>query len=259
MAEKKVIQLEDRIPKLKAARRQKANRRFIFYITIFFVLILVVIYFESPLSNVRTIIIKGNPHVSAAKIKKTSGLNTKSKIWDIDKSGSAAKLEKLPEIKKATITTVFPSKVQIHVKEYRRIGYVKQEGKFMPILENGRYLPGEKTDKLSFDAPIITGFQEGQDLKRLAHELMKTPSPIVRAISEIVSTSGQTGEPDVTLYMNNGYQVLANIDDFAKKMSLYPSLVKALKSDQKGTFDLTTGAFFQEYSKKNSATKKNQK
>src|SRR5690625_6294094 len=81
MEEKKVVSIEDRIPKLKEARKKKANRRLLFYLSIFFFLISAIVYLQSPLSHIKHIKVIGNEVVGTQQIIELSGLTTKSNIW----------------------------------------------------------------------------------------------------------------------------------------------------------------------------------
>lgn len=73
----KIVALEDRIPKLKEQRRRKANRRLIILLFLFFTMIAVVAYVQSPLSHVKKITIKGNDLLSTNEIISTSHLSKK--------------------------------------------------------------------------------------------------------------------------------------------------------------------------------------
>lgn len=77
MEKGKLIVLEDRVPKLQEQRKQKANRRLILYLSLFFILILFIVYSQSSLSNVSNIEVQGNKHVSDKDIVKASGLSKK--------------------------------------------------------------------------------------------------------------------------------------------------------------------------------------
>jgi len=244
MANKKVIQLDDRIPKLKARRRQRANRRFIVFATVFFLLIAILIYLVSPISNVHTIVVKGNHHIDVSEIENVGKISKKSKIWDVNESRSAALIKKLPMVKKATVTSHFPSRVDINIVEYQRVAYLMSENAYIPILENGTKLEQEKEGILPTDAPIIIGFAEGDALQRLAGQLTKMSPAMVHAISEIMSANDKSQPDNIMLYMNGGQQVLADIDTLAEKMKLYPSIVDYLSKDKKGegVIDLTLGA-----------------
>src|SRR5690625_7485112 len=85
MSEKNVVSIEDRIPKLKQERKKKANRRLIFYLSIFFLLVSLVVYLQSPLSNVKTINVTGNNVLSKEEIIQLSELTKQTNIWEINK------------------------------------------------------------------------------------------------------------------------------------------------------------------------------
>lgn len=103
----KVVVLEERVPKLKQRRRQKVNRRLTAYIAFFFMLILCIIYFQSPLSNVQHIEVKGNQHVVASQIIQLSGLTNRTSFWKIKSDQVERAIESHPEIKQAKLKNGF--------------------------------------------------------------------------------------------------------------------------------------------------------
>ncbi|WP_027726131.1 cell division protein FtsQ/DivIB [Tuberibacillus calidus] len=244
MTDKKVIHLDDRIPKLKERRRQKANRRLIIYSTIFFLLIAVLVYLVSPISNVRHLVVKGNHHISADAVKKAAHLSEKSKIWDVNAAKAEADIKKLIMVKEADVRKQFPATVDIRITEYRRIAYLKNGDVYIPILENGAIVKQDPEQILPTDAPIIHGFKEGAALESLAKQLTRMPPALVHTISEILPADEAKGEDLIVLYMNGGQQVLAEIGTLADKMKLYPGIMTILSEDKKGrgVIDLTMGA-----------------
>src|SRR5690625_2410756 len=84
MEKKKVVSIEDRIPKLKQARKKKANRRLLFYLSLFFFLISVIVYLQSPLSYIHEIKIDGNEVVEEEEILIRSDITTSTNIWTIN-------------------------------------------------------------------------------------------------------------------------------------------------------------------------------
>src|SRR5699024_6832116 len=137
MAKKKIVSIEDRIPKLKQARKKKANRRLVFYLSIFFILISVIIYIQSPLSDVKTINITGNHHVTDEKIIELALLDDSPNIWTISKKTMEKDIKGYPLIQSVNIDKKLPQTVQINVEEYDLVGYVKQSEYYVPVLENG--------------------------------------------------------------------------------------------------------------------------
>src|SRR5699024_1076826 len=137
MAKKKIVSIEDRIPKLKQARKKKANRRLVFYLSIFFILISVIIYIQSPLSDVKTEKVTGNHYVTDEKVTELAGLDDFPNIWTISKKDMKKDLKAYPLIQSVEIDKKLPQTVQVNVEEYDLVGYVKQGEYYLPILENG--------------------------------------------------------------------------------------------------------------------------
>lgn len=245
MTEKKVIPLEDRIPKLKEQRRKKANRRFIFYITLFFILILVIVYVQSPLSRISHIEIKGNNYTSKSKILSKTKLSEHPHYWDVNPGKVESKVESIPTIKKAQVNKAFPGTVTIQLTEFQRIAYLDKNGTYYPILENGTLRDPLAKGKLPVNAPILIGWNENKALDHMAEQLSKTPPGILHAISEIHLSQTDRSDDKVVLYMNNGLKVVANIATFSNNIKAYPGIAENLPSDAKGTVHLQLGAYFE--------------
>lgn len=64
----KIVNIEERIPKIKEQRKQKANRRLISFIMLFFIMVLIIVYLQTPISKVSTISVTGNENVSKRKL-----------------------------------------------------------------------------------------------------------------------------------------------------------------------------------------------
>src|SRR5690606_24874535 len=103
MKQEKIVSIEDRIPKLKQARKKKANRRLIIYLSIFFLLIAIIVYMQSPLSHIKVINVEGIEHVDEQEILKRSELNTETNIWTVTKKSIEQRIEKHPVVSNVEI------------------------------------------------------------------------------------------------------------------------------------------------------------
>ncbi|WP_273125386.1 cell division protein FtsQ/DivIB [Metabacillus sp. HB246100] len=246
MVEKKVVSLEDRIPKLQQQRKQKSNRRLISFLSIFFLLILLVIYFQSPLSKVASISVEGNEHVDSKEIIELSGITTSTGFWNINTSEVEKNLSNHLQIKHVEIKKEFPNEVVLNVAEYASIAYIEKSSTYYPILENGQALE-EKSIALPADAPLLVDWNSEEDIKEMTAELLKLPPTILNSISEIHHTPGKTDPWLIKLYMNDGFEVNASVRTFAKKMKSYPSIVNALDENSRGVIHLEVGSYFESY------------
>jgi cell division protein FtsQ len=248
MSDKKVIQLDDRIPKLKAQRRQKANRRFIFYITLFFILILIVTYIESPLSNIKTVMVSGNRYIQTDQLVKASGLSTGSKVWSVNQARVQKNLQSIPSIKQVTVSThYFTGRVDMTISEYKRVAYVKRGETYQPVLTNGKWMPPTNKTSIPVNAPVLVGFSEGKELTELTHQLAKMEAATLYNISEIDRTPDPLYPLGVTLYFNDGNKALGNIPSLAEKMGMYPSILSSIPAGEKGVVQLRVGAYWKAY------------
>jgi Cell division septal protein len=252
MSEKKVIPLEDRLPQLKKERKLRANRRFAFYAAAFFILILAIVYFQSPYSRVNRIIVTGQQIISQTKVIEASGVSNRTHIWDIRSGDVAERIKKLSTVKSATVHFSFPNTVRIHVQEYQRKAYLLKGGKYYPILQNGTMLASISATGLPTDAPILIGFNSTKALKAVGEGLTGLPGDLLHNISDIHYIENHAGNDDLLLYMNDENQVVASTKTFSQNIRLYPEIAANLPKGKKGTVHLSVASYFVPYNNVNS-------
>lgn len=243
MEKKKIVSIEDRIPKLKEVRKKKANRRLIFYLSIFFLLISLIVYLQSPLSHVKTIKVVGNHYVSEKEVIDQSELTNKSNIWAVKRENIQDLLSTNPVIKTAEVRRKLPWTIEISIEEYVRVGYVKDKNEFYLVLENGKKL--SKPTAFIGDAPILEGFTEESYFESMVIELQKLPKSILNLISEVHWQPSEENKNKLILYMNDGFVVDSTIRNFSEKMQIYPSIVAQLEPGSEGIIHIGVGAYFE--------------
>ncbi|WP_047984553.1 cell division protein FtsQ/DivIB [Ornithinibacillus californiensis] len=247
MSKEKIVSIEDRIPKLKQARKKKANKRLVFYLSIFFFLISIIVYLQSPLSHVKTVAVTGNSFYHEQEVINQSGISQDTNIWTVNKEEVIKTLEKNPLIDTVTVETKLPWTVEIHLKEHERIGYIKKENEYYPILGNGAMMPDSETDSLSGDAPLLVNFTVEEVLIEMSQELSKLPKNIRNIISEIHWSPTDRNKNEIILYMSDGFMVESTIRDFSNKMTVYPSIAAQLDPGSEGIIHIGVGAYFEPF------------
>src|SRR5690625_1738716 len=121
MDDKKIVSIEDRIPKLKQARKKKANRRLVFYLSIFFFLISIIVYLQSPLSHIKTIQVNGNAFLTDEEVIEISELQMNTNIWTINKEEIAEQMAANPIVESAEVNRILPRTVEISLKEFEHV------------------------------------------------------------------------------------------------------------------------------------------
>ncbi|WYP25059.1 FtsQ-type POTRA domain-containing protein [Alkalihalobacillus sp. FSL W8-0930] len=246
MSDKKVISVNDRIPSLKEQRKQRANRRLLLFLGIFFILLVLMVYFQSPLSQVKTIQVNGNVVADRDEIIEASELSPGDSIWNLHKTESVERIEDLKEVATADLSRKLPNSVEITITEYPRVGYVKQEDGYRPMLESGSLLNALPEEEIPSDAPVIVSEDGNVKLERLAEELGKTSDQIKERISEILFVPTEGDPLALRLYMNDGLTVQTSVNNFSEWMSPYPSVAKEVDRTKHGILHMKMSPYFED-------------
>lgn len=240
--------LEDRVPKIKQQRKQKANRRLVIYLSLFFILLFLIIYSQSSLSKVSGVTVDGNVHVPEDEIIKLSEITNETSIWRVNEEKVAETIEQHKEISEAVVQRKFPNSVEVSIEEYKRVAYIYESGNYYPVMENGKMLSVmNEEDALPDDAPLMMNWKNGEMVENFIGELIKLPESIIYSISEIHHTPTDIDPYHITMFMNDGFEVSATVRDFSSKMGAYPSIVEQLDPSVKGVINLEVGTFFKPY------------
>ncbi|HLQ95372.1 MAG TPA: FtsQ-type POTRA domain-containing protein [Pseudogracilibacillus sp.] len=243
MEKERIISIEDRIPKLKEARKKKSSRRLIIYLIIFLVLISILIYLQTPLSEVKDIEIEGNQVLSEEEVLEISGLEFDANIWGVSKKKVLKKLRDNPVIDSAKIERKLPQTVQLQIEENNIIGYMEEDSSFYPVLENGSIVKNREGNRGA--GPILHDFKNDEYLQDISSELKDMPDNVYKQISEITWSPTDKNKNKINIYMSDGYVVDATIRNLSSKMENYPSIVSQLDDEGKGVIHMGVGTYFE--------------
>ncbi|MBC1884219.1 cell division protein FtsQ/DivIB [Listeria seeligeri] len=256
MAEnRRVVSIENRIPELKKYRKKKLIRHLAILIGIFAILILITLYFLSPLSKLDEIGVSGNKQLTENEVRKESGLSIGEFVLGISNSKTEDTLEKNTLIKKATVSKEGLNNVQINITEFKTIGYQENDGKYYDVLESGVLLTDQPRQFPIGNDLLFQNFKNGKILKNMVDQINQLPNDVVSSISEVIYSPTKSDNNHIELYMNDGNKVSATISTFAEKMQHYPSIVAQLSKGQKGVIDIEVGSYFQSYYQQNAEKK----
>ncbi|CAD5900966.1 Cell division protein DivIB [Carnobacterium maltaromaticum] len=249
--EKKVVSMEDKLPRLKELRRKKMYRRLCTLIFLFSFAIFLIVYFISPFSRIETISVVGANEVTDQAVIDASRLKSGDSLWSnfFERKKIAQKIEnQLEQVKSATLQFDGLNSFKIAVKEYKTVAYLAKDNEYHNILENGKIV--KESRKVSIgNPPIFVDFKEGPALDEMILQYSQLSTNIKNSISEIQFTQSDSDDYLITLNMNDGNQVVASIPSFAEQMAYYPDAVK--KTDgQKGIINMEVGIFFKAFEEK---------
>lgn len=246
----KVIDIEDRIPTLRERRKKRTNFKFIVLTTIFVLILILLLYFQSPYSDIKKIEVSGNVIADDIFYQEQSSLKLQNSMWGFRKDEVEAELMKNVWVKSVTVERKLLTTVKIKVEEWRKVAYISQDNQFYPMLENGVILE-KQGQAVPIDAPIFLSFEDEEMRKKLLKQLGKLDKEVLALISQINATPTSTDPYSITLFMNDGYEVRAEITTLASKLNYYPSIVAQIESAdsfEKGIIDIEVGSYYRSYS-----------
>ncbi|MER2105477.1 MAG: FtsQ-type POTRA domain-containing protein [Solibacillus sp.] len=247
--EKKVIDITERVPALKQRRKMRSNFKFFILSMIFLGITALVLYFQSSYSNIQKIELSGESIVEESFYLEESGLVLEESLWGFTVGDVEKTLEQNDWVKEVKVKRKWLNTVQIHVSEWQKVAYIAKNGEFYPMLENGYIL--EQVSALEpIDAPIFLQFEDEALRKRLLKELAGLEPNILALISQINATPSKSDPYAVTLFMNDGYEVRAEITSLASKLNYYPSIIAQIEQAdtfEKGIIDIEVGSYYRPF------------
>ncbi|MCE7794698.1 FtsQ-type POTRA domain-containing protein [Salipaludibacillus sp. CUR1] len=247
MKEKKVVKIEERIPKLKERRKQKSNRRLIVYVSIFFTLMLLIVYFQSSFSQVQTVNVRGNNLASADWVVNESELLQGVSMWNLGGSELVERLTDHDAINAVEISRDWMNTVVITVTEHERIAYIKDGNSYAPVLVTGEIYDNGGQRATPFDAPVLRGFEDNQIREEMVNELSQTPSGLRQRISDILLEPLDNDPGRLTILMNDGFVVSSTVTQFSERIAPYPSVVEQLDPEEEGIVHMRMNPYFERF------------
>lgn len=245
----KVIDIEERIPTLRQKRRRRTNFKFITLLLLFFLTLFLLLYFQSPYSDIKKINIKGSKLVGEEVYLEQANLKIGNSMWGFQADEVEKKIKQQHWVKDVQVTRKWLTTVEIKVEEWQKVAYISFDNEFYPMLENGEIF--KEASKLEpVDAPLFLEFEDEKLRKKLLKELAKLDPTVLALISQINATPTSSDPYSITLFMNDGYEVRAEITSLSDKLKFYPSIIAQIESAggyEKGIIDIEVGSYYRSY------------
>ena len=244
----KVIDIEDRIPTLKKRRKKRTNRKFIVLILLFLFVLSVLLYFQSPYSDIKTIDVKGAHLANEDYYLQASKIEEGQSMWGFKVKDVEQALLKNEWVQDVQVKRNWLRNVTIEVEEFKKVAYLAENGTYYPLLENGKRYE-QADDNIPIDAPVFIGITSEKKINKLVEQLALLKPEVLALISQINSNESETNPNAIKLYMNDGYEVRAIISTLAEKLNYYPAMVAQIQHLEKGIIDLEVGSSFKPYNR----------
>ncbi|GED18580.1 cell division protein FtsQ/DivIB [Kurthia gibsonii] len=242
----KIIELKEHQSAIIERRKKQKKRNIITLFIILGIVLLILVYVQSPLSHISKVTIKGNHFETNQYYIEKSGLTVGDSLWGFKKDQVVQNLEKLDFVKQVTVERKWLNSVAIKIKENRRVAILRTSNAQYYVLENGELLPGRIKPK-SYELPIFLNLHDEKQRKELAKQLMQLSPDLLQMISQIEPAPTKSNPELLKMYMNDGFEVRIDIPKIASKMKYYPSIIAQLNQNKKGVIHLEIGGYYNSF------------
>jgi cell division protein FtsQ len=245
----KIIDINDRVPARKRRRKLRTNIKFTVLLSIFLFAILSLLYFQSSYSKIQQINISGNVLLDKESYLNLTGININDSMWGFKTTEIVEEIKQNEWVQDVIVERKLLTTVNIKIKEWPKVAYIEQQQLLYPILENGYVF--DKTQVIDpIDAPVFSNFSDEKIRKKIVKQLAKLKPEVLALISQVNSNATESDPTGIILYMNDGYEVRAEISSFASKLNYYPSIVALIEEEEveKGIIDIEVGSYFRPFS-----------
>lgn len=208
-------------------------------------------YLISPYGKVGDMYVEGDSTVPDQLILDASKITQKQTVIGTVVSEEAIEAEimaALPQVKSVKVQWQKLNEVILEIQDYETIAYLNDGNDYNSVLENGVIV--NEAHKIPIgNKPLLTKFEQGPILNELISTFKEISKDVQNSISEIKYMGTKTNPYKISLMMNDGNQIIANITDFSKKIGYYPDMLQKLDG-KKGTLDMEVGVFFTPFNSK---------
>ncbi len=129
----------------------------------FLSLALIALLCMSPLFAIKTILVKGNSHVSSEHILNAADIKRGDNIFAIESSDICKRVSALDRIESCSIERTLPGKLSLVVKEKTERAYIKLKSGYAGIDENGKVMIVAQS--MEQKAPLVSGIKIAEPKK----------------------------------------------------------------------------------------------
>ena len=200
---------------------------------------------SSPRFAVTAVEVRGASRVPPQRILEVSGIIHGANLWRINPEHVRARLEDLPEIRRADVVRELPNRVSIVVEERRPFTLV-HAGRLHWLDEEGRVL-GQESHAVAPEVPVISGLSEDElasmrtapgprarQAITLIRALLRTGSTLASEISEI-DMSRPEGP---VLYTVDGVEVRLGAEEWEERLARLEGVLAQVATEDVNGVDL---------------------
>lgn len=187
-------------------------------------LILLSLYFITPLGSLKNLVVTGNERVSQDEIIKATQIDSRDYTLTtfLNRNQYANNLKKANSwIEKAEISYQFPITFKIQVTEYKILAYEASTGNIYPVISNGTVINQPVKKEALPENYMRLNLSDKAKVKKLVQELSDVPDSIKNEIQTVDLTPSKATKDLLTLTMRDEHKIIVPLSDIHKKLPYY--------------------------------------
>lgn len=207
-------------------------------------LILLSLYFITPLGSLKNLVVTGNERVTQDEIIKATQIDSRDYTLTtfLNRNQYANNLKKANSwIEKAEISYQFPITFKIQVTEFKILAYEASTGNIYPVISNGTVINQPVKKEALPENYMRLNLSDKAKVKKLMQELSDVPDSIKNEIQTVDLTPSKATKDLLTLTMRDEHKIIVPLSDIHKKLPYY-SRVHPLLTEP-SVVDMEAGIF----------------
>ena len=187
-------------------------------------LILLSLYFITPLGSLKNIVVTGNERVTQDEIIKATQIDSRDYTLTtfLNRNQYANNLKKANSwIEKAEISYQFPITFKIQVTEFKILAYEASTGNIYPVISNGTVINQPVKKEALPENYMRLNLSDKAKVKKLMQELSDVPDSIKNEIQTVDLTPSKATKDLLTLTMRDEHKIIVPLSDIHKKLPYY--------------------------------------
>jgi cell division protein FtsQ len=199
----------------------------------------------TPRFAVVAVEVRGASRVPAPRVLEVAGIVRGTNLWRIDPAQVRARLEALPEIRRADVVRALPNRLSIVVEERRPFTLV-HAARLHWLDEDGRVL-GEESHAVATEVPVISGLSEDEltTMRTAPGPRARAAIALIRALLRTGSTlAGEISEIDMSrpegpvLYTVDGVEVRLGSEEWEERLARLEGVLAQVATEDVHGVDL---------------------
>ncbi|WP_046214757.1 cell division protein FtsQ/DivIB [Paenibacillus wulumuqiensis] len=208
-------------------KRSGRKNRLIILLSIFFLLVLGIVFWFSPLGKISEITFRGNAFTSKEDLLSVTRLAKGNAFYGTSADTIKERLLSIPAIESAAVTKHFPGKIDVTIKEYPVVAYeLAGSGQLTAILQSGASVRAD-TRGVAVEKPVLTQWADYEAQKvQLCKVLGTIPGELTSDISEIIPSPTPSFPDRIMMYTRSRFEVITSISLLADKVEYLNQVIE---------------------------------